>query len=118
MQPLTEAPPPTAAAYHPSPGRHDPADVPLKVAIEHPEKVGHPDGVPHDIIGLAAYLSILLAGASLIAWLVVGVWLAVAIMVLGVFLIMRNLPKRARRERREEAIDAATHNWKDPPPTP
>ena len=117
MQPISPDPIESeVAAYHPSPGRHDPADVPLRVAIEHPEKVGHPDGVPHDIIGLAAYLSILLAGATLIAWLVVGIPLAIAVAVVGAIVILRSLPRRARRERREQAIDAATHHWDDQPP--
>ena len=95
---------------------HDPADVPLKTAIAHPEKVGKPDGVPHDIIGIAAYVSIMIAAATLISWLTVGLWLAIPVAIVGIVILMRQLPKRARRERREQAIDAASHNWSDTHP--
>jgi|GEM_PF-3420931 len=100
--------------YVPEPGRHDPADVPLRVAIDNPEKVGVPDGVPHDVIGIAAYVSILIAASTLIAWLTVGMWLAIPVAVVGAFILLRKLPQHARKERRDQAIDAATHNWDAP----
>lgn len=105
-----------AGAIKLPPGPHDPADVPLIVAVEHPEKVGHPDGVPHDVIGIAAYVTVLIAAATIIAWLTVGAWLAVPIAIVGAVVLMRSLPKRARRERRVEAIDAALHRYDGRPP--
>lgn len=88
----------------------DPADVPLRVAVEHPEKVGHPDGVPHDVIGIAAYVSVMIAAVTVITWLWVGLWLAIPLAIVGFVVLLRNLPKRARRERKEEAIAAAHHH--------
>ena len=92
------------------PGRHDPADVPLDVAVAHPEKVGNPDGVPHDVIGIAAYVSVMLAGLTIFLWLVFGLWLAIPVAIVGAVILMRKLPRRARRERKEEAVDAALHH--------
>jgi hypothetical protein len=100
------------------PGRHDPADVPLVVAVEHPEKVGNPDGVPHDVIGIAAYVSVLIGAVTVIAWLTIGAWLAIPIAIFGAVMLMRRLPRHARRERREQAIDAALHRHTEPTDTP
>lgn len=87
----------------------DPANVPLRVAVAHPEKVGHPDGVPHDVIGIAAYFSVMIAAITVISWLSVGAWLAIPLAVLGILLLTRGLAKRSRRERKEEAVAAALH---------
>lgn len=61
-----------------------------------------PDGVPHDVVGLSALFSILLAA------LVLGMWLtgsttgrvsAIALLVFGVPMLVSGLRERAERER-------------------
>jgi hypothetical protein len=61
-----------------------------------------PDGVPHDVVGLSALFSFLLAG------LVLGMWLtgsttgrvsAIALLVFGVPMLVSGLRERAERER-------------------
>ena len=88
---------------------HDPANVPVGLAVEHPEKVGHPDGVPHDIIGITGFFAIILGAATLVAWLSVGMWLAIPIAVIGLVFLMSRLSRRASRERTEEAVDTVLH---------
>lgn len=66
------------------------------------EVIRDPDGVPHDVVGLSALFSFLLAG------LVLGMWLtgsttgrvsAVALLVFGVPMLVSGLRERAERER-------------------
>jgi hypothetical protein len=66
------------------------------------EVVRDPDGVPHDVVGLSALFSFLLAG------LVLGMWLtgsttgrvsAVALLVFGVPTLVSGLRERSERER-------------------
>lgn len=61
-----------------------------------------PDGVPHDVVGLSALFSFLLAA------LVLGMWLtgsttgrvsAIALLVFGVPMLVSGLRERAERER-------------------
>ena len=61
-----------------------------------------PDGVPHDVVGLSALFSFLLAG------LVLGMWLtgsttgrvsAIALLVFGVPMLVSGLRERSERER-------------------
>lgn len=101
MHPTTHIP--RGNAPHLPHDAHHVAPVPVKVAVEHPEKVGKPDGVPHDIIGILAYGIAVLAGATLLSWLFVGAWLAVLVGIVGGILLVKNLPKRSTRERRQEA---------------
>lgn len=100
-------------APNPAPNPQVPEPVPLEVAIDHPEKVGHPDGVPHDIVGLLMLGCVVLAAAMTAAYFVVGLGLAIAVAVIGVVVLFRNLPRRARRERRTEAVDEAAHHGHD-----
>ena len=88
---------------------HDPADVPVGLAVDHPEKVGHPDGAPHDIIGITGLLAIMLGAATLGAWLSVGLWLAIPLALVGLIVLMSRLSRRANRERTEEAVDTVLH---------
>lgn len=64
-----------------------------------------PDGIPHDVVGLSALFSFLLAA------LVLGMWLtgsttgrvsAIALLVFGVPLVVSGLRDRAERERDHE----------------
>jgi hypothetical protein len=66
------------------------------------EVIHDPDGVPHDVVGLSALFSFLLAA------LVLGMWLtgsttgrvsAVALLVFGVPMLVSGLRERAERER-------------------
>ena len=61
-----------------------------------------PDGVPHDVVGLSALFSFLLAG------LVLGMWLtgsttgrvsAIALLVFGIPMLVSGLRERSERER-------------------
>ena len=109
------------AEYRPShpPPPHPVLAPPVRVAYEHPEKVGKPDGVPHDIIGMLAYGIVLLSAASLIAWLWVGLWLAVLVFVGAGYAMVRGLPGRSRRERDVEArgnVVEYVHNHEHPHP--
>lgn len=81
---------------------HHPTPVPRQVAYEHPEKTGHPDGIPHDVIGMLAYGIALLAGATLITWLWLGVWAALAVAFVAGFFMLKGLPSRSVREREQE----------------
>jgi hypothetical protein len=66
------------------------------------ELANDPDGVPHDVVGLSALFSFLLAA------LVLGMWLtgsttgrvsAIALLVFGVPMLVSGLRERAERER-------------------
>lgn len=66
------------------------------------EVIRDPDGVPHDVVGLSALFSFLLAA------LVLGMWLtgsttgrvsAIALLVFGVPMLVSGLRERAERER-------------------
>jgi Flp pilus assembly protein TadB len=84
-----------------------PADV--EAAFDHPERVGHPDGVPHDIVGRTALGLVVTAAVGVLAWLMLGAIAAVLLGALALFLVFRGLPRRARRERTEEArVEAHT----------
>lgn len=72
------------------------------------EVVREPDGVPHDVVGLSALFSFLLAA------LVLGLWLtgsttgrvsAIALLVFGVPMLVSGLRERAERERSERDND-------------
>jgi hypothetical protein len=107
MQPIlhrtasTPLPPPLH--HEPEPEVHHAAPVPIQIAVAHPEKVGVPDGIPHDVVGMLAYGIVLLSGATLISYLWAGVWLAVVVALVGGYVMERGLPSRSRRERKVEA---------------
>lgn len=103
---MQTSPNPVDASRTPPPA---PPVVPIEAAIEHPEKVGHPDRVPHDIVGFLAYAIVVLAAITLISYLVGG---PVAAFVVGGGaggLAMVSLLRRSRRERVAEAV-AASHD--------
>lgn len=84
-----------------------PADV--EQAFDHPERVGHPDGVPHDVVARLAIGIVILAGVGVLAYLALGAIAAVVIGVFTLWLVLRGLPKKARVERTHEAaVEAAT----------
>jgi hypothetical protein len=119
MQPITHRPstPDPVPPLH-APPEHHVEPPPIHVAVEHPEKVGQPDGVPHDIIGMLAYGIVLLIGASLIAWLWVGVWLAIVVFFVAGYVMVRGLPSRSSRERKVEArghVIEYVHRHEHPP---
>jgi hypothetical protein len=90
---------------------HEHARMPGDVAPadEHPERVGNPDGVPHDIVGRVAVGIVIFAGVGVLAYLAFGIIPATLIAIVTLWLVMRGIPKKARRERREEAaIEAMT----------
>jgi hypothetical protein len=61
-----------------------------------------PDGVPHDVVGLSALFSFLLAALVLGMWLTgstMGRVSAIALLVFGVPMIVSGLRERADRER-------------------
>lgn len=86
-----------------------------EVAFEHPEQVGHLDGIPHDVIGMLAYGIVMLVAATVIAYLAVGIVAAGVAAVVIAALMLRFLPRRARRERRQEAILAVRPHVEEPP---
>jgi len=60
-----------------------------------------PDGVPHDVVGLAALFSVLFAAVVLGMWLSgsTGRVAAVAMCLIGVPMLVSNLRQRSERER-------------------
>jgi len=60
-----------------------------------------PDGVPHDVVGLSALFSVLLAAVVLGMWLSgpMGRVAAVVICMVGVPMLVSNLHRRSERER-------------------
>lgn len=61
-----------------------------------------PDGVPHDVVGLSALFSFLLAALVLGMWLTgstMGRVSAIALLVFGVPMLVSGLRERAERER-------------------
>ena len=60
-----------------------------------------PDGVPHDVVGLAALFSVLFAAVVLGMWLSgpTGRIAAVAMCMVGVPMLVSNLRQRSERER-------------------
>ena len=60
-----------------------------------------PDGVPHDVVGLAALFSVLFAAVVLGMWLsgATGRIAAVAMCMVGVPMLVSNLRQRAERTR-------------------
>ena len=90
---------------------HEDARMPADVAhvYEHPERVGNPDGVPHDIVGRVAVALVVLAGVGVITYLALGIIPAILIGFVAMWLVLRGVPKKARRERNEEAaVEAMT----------
>jgi hypothetical protein len=99
-------------AVEPFPDRdHVPAEV--EHAFDHPEKVGHPDGVPHDVVGRIAISSVLLAAIGVFAYFAFGLWIALTVGVVAAWILFHGLPRRARKERTTEAFhdvhDVHTH---------
>jgi hypothetical protein len=84
------------------------ADRPVPEDVQHvyahPEKVGHPDGVPHDIVGRTAIGLVIVAGVGVFAYLAFGAIVAVLAGIAALWLVWRGLPKKARAERTHEAI--------------
>ena len=76
----------------------------VAAAVAHPEKVGHVDGIPHDVIGLLAVICVVTVGLTLLAFLMFGGLVALVVGVAGAWLMMRRLPRRARREQVAEAV--------------
>jgi Flp pilus assembly protein TadB len=60
-----------------------------------------PDGVPHDVVGLAALFSVLFAAVVLGMWLSgsTGRIAAIAMCMVGVPMLVSNLRQRSERER-------------------
>lgn len=68
--------------------------------IEHVDR--DPDGVPHDVVGLSALFSFLLAALVLGMWLTgstMGRVSAIALLVFGVPMLVSGLRERSERER-------------------
>jgi hypothetical protein len=66
------------------------------------EVIRDPDGVPHDVVGLSALFSFLLAAIVLGMWLTgstTGRVSAIALLVFGVPMLVSGLRERAERER-------------------
>jgi hypothetical protein len=63
-----------------------------------------PDGIPHDVVGLAALFSVLFAAVVLGMWLsgTTGRITAIAMCLIGVPMLVSNLRERAERERDHE----------------
>ncbi len=63
-----------------------------------------PDGVPHDVVGLAALFSVLFAAVVLGMWLSgsTGRIAAIAMCMVGVPMLVSNLRQRSERERDRE----------------
>lgn len=101
---MSPPPPPLA-----TPRVADPPRVSLATAVAHPEKVGHLDGVPHDIVGFLAYAVVALAGLTAVAYLLGGPTVALSIGLVAGALVILRLVRRARRERIVEAV-AADHD--------
>ena len=80
-----------------------PVTRPDEAALRPADEIARdPDGVPHDVVGLSALFSFLLAG------LVLGMWLtgsttgrvsAIALLVFGVPMLVSGLRERSERER-------------------
>ncbi|HVV85537.1 MAG TPA: hypothetical protein VHE35_20900 [Kofleriaceae bacterium] len=87
------------------------AKVPVAVerALQHPEKVGHPDGVPHDIVGRVAVACFLVAGIGVLAYFAFGIVIACLIGVVCLWALLRGTPRKARIERTVGAIHAVVH---------
>ena len=64
----------------------------------------YPDGVPHDVVGRTALAAVLLAGVGVFAYFFFGIWIAVAIGAVALWLLLHGVTKRSRRERTEEAV--------------
>ena len=66
-----------------------------------PVAVREPDGVPHDIVGLAALFSVLFAAVVLGMWLSgsTGRVTAVGMCLIGIPMLVTNLRTRSERER-------------------
>lgn len=96
--------------------------VDAEVAREHPEKVGKPDGVPHDVVGVLAFSIVLVAITMGILYMFIGLTATVIIaLVLTPFVIVP-LARRAAGERTEEAyglppgsVTKSTHPTAHPP---
>lgn len=78
------------------------------VARDHPERAGKPDGVPHDIVGMLAFGIVIAAMVMLGAYLLGGVWPALAIAAVAAVFLIARLSRRSTRERDEEAHDPRT----------
>lgn len=65
------------------------------------ESVREPDGVPHDVVGLAALFSVLFAAVVLGMWLngSTGRVAAVGMCLIGIPMLVTNLRTRSERER-------------------
>lgn len=115
--------PPITGSHHPvPPGSVDPfpdrEHVPAEVeqAFDHPEKVGHPDGVPHDVVGRVALSAVFLAAIGVFAYFAFGVWIALTVGVVAIWILLRGLPRQARKERTVEAFHDIDdlHHHRDP----
>ncbi len=83
-------------------------DLDPELVREHPELVGKPDGVPHDIVGILAFMIVIIAMAIVGAYLLLGVLPAIIIAALVTPFIVVHLSRRSSRERTEEAHDPTT----------
>jgi hypothetical protein len=89
-------------------------DVTPAEAREHPEKVGKPDNIPHDVMALLALGIIMIAVVTMLAYLIAGAGVAIGLaLVIGLWTIGR-LSRRASRERTEE-VTGETHGDRPPP---
>ncbi len=91
---------PVTAEGQPAPG----APPAVEAAYEHPEKVGHPDGVPHDVVGRTALTAVLVSGVGVIAYFAFGALVAIPLALITLFLMLRGLPRKARQERTNDAV--------------
>jgi Flp pilus assembly protein TadB len=110
MQPRThDRLDPVRAGHSPVEPYPDRESVPEAVerVFDHPEKVGNPDGVPHDVVGRIALGLVVVAAVGVFSWLAFGVIAAIVVGLIAMFLVFRGLPTRARRERTEEAVHEA-----------
>ena len=90
---------------------HEPARMPGDVhkVYEHPEKAGHPDGVPHDIVLRTAFGAVLVTLVGAFAYLAFGIIVAVIVAAVTLWLVWRGVPRKARIERTHEAaVEAVT----------
>ena len=70
---------------------------------EHPAR--DPDGVPHDVIGMTALVTVLFALFLGVIWTGGGAWAMGGVGVIGLVVLVRKMATKSKRERRQENPD-------------